>query len=102
MSVLVGARGSWEIDRRGGARSSEEGVDKRDCKSGGGGDDEDDAERRAFTTVVVVLGSFTSARINMKLREGHLVTDRVGHHVDFLFVFLYVYECFDYHHSVQQ
>ena len=66
-SVLVGARGSWESDRRGGAKSSDEGVDKRDCKSGGGGDNEEDVERPAFTTLVVVLGSFVSARISIKL-----------------------------------
>ena len=65
--VLVGARGSWESDRRGGARSSDDGVDKRDCKSGGGGDDDEDAGRRVLTIVLVVPGPFANARISMKL-----------------------------------
>ena len=63
-SVLVGARGSWESDSLGGAKSSDDGVDKRDCNSGGGGDKEEDAERLLFTTVVLVLGCFANATIS--------------------------------------
>lgn len=55
-SVRVGARGSWVVERRGGAISSDEGVDRRDCKSGGGGDTESDISR----LVLLVCGAVES------------------------------------------
>jgi hypothetical protein len=65
--VRVGARGSWDIERRGGGRSSEEGVERRDCKSGGGGDKDESSSSgldvfvRAVIAIEVAGASFASA-----------------------------------------
>jgi hypothetical protein len=51
---VVGARGSWERERRGGGMSSDEGEDRRDCKSGGGGDKEDSLSSSRVERVIRV------------------------------------------------
>ena len=52
--VVIGARGSWERERRGGGMSSEEGEERRDCKSGGGGDKEDSSSSPRVERVIRV------------------------------------------------
>ena len=50
-----GARGSCERERRGAGISSDEGVERRDCRSGGGGDEEASSFPVVRVTLVVPL-----------------------------------------------